>query len=98
MSRRVPARRTAPYGLDGFEPFRSNTFLTEGFTQHLIKWVMRLFPAGKVAGSWRCLPTSSTEAKEKVELYFYPVTSTLKSCHHQHKNNNHPLVCLKTGP
>jgi len=43
-----------------------------GSTQPSVSWTPSLFFGGKAAGTWRWLPTpSSTEVKERVQLYLY---------------------------
>jgi hypothetical protein len=54
------------WGLDFPHPSRP----TLGPTQPPIQWVLGLFPGDKATGAWHWAPTSSsTEVKERVELY-----------------------------
>jgi len=67
------------YGIDGLgiesrwrrdSPHPSRTEL--GPTQPPIQWMPHLRPGGRAAGAWCLTPTpSSTEVKERIELYLY---------------------------
>ena len=61
------------WGRDFPHPFRPAL----GLTQPPIQWVLGLFPWGKTAGPWHLPPTpSSTEVKERAELYLYSPSGT----------------------